>query len=824
MKTVKQRSLPIIPLLALGAWLTAHLCFGVFPKVFESWDAQTIDQLFALRDRIPRLRPPYDDTIVHVDFNNTTIRKLQSVYLSRRQHGQVIRNLGMMGVAAQTHDFIFAECQRPQDLTVCQALTNPHEAQQCRDRLRARDAQGCPQQAHDLSADDQALVHATSQAGHVYLGLTLALGKDGQRTRQLPSRNEDKAYVQEMAWRPVIHGDLRHFYTGLDTITTFSHLAKAAQGLGNLTASVDPDGVLRRWPLLVRYEDALYPTLGFQVICAYLGVSPAQVHVTPGKHIVLRGARRPGTPAPHDIVIPIDDHGQMVINYLGNWERLTHYHLVDIYQASEDREEMALWQEQLQGKIVVVADVSTGSSDVGAIPLDANFPLSGVHSNVMHTILTEHFLAQLSWSNMLLLEALLLAVLLVLAYWFTFRFFFLGFVCLTLGYIGGAGLAFLYGAVIVNVVRPVLMLTCAAIGMLAYRYATEEKARLEGLRQRDFVRTVFGRYLGPAIVEELLDSPTGLDMGGELREVTLLVSDLRGFTSLSSRLSPRDIIALLNRYFDYMLNIIDRYRGTVDELQGDGILAFFGAPLKTADAQALAVACALEMQLALREFNAEQQRLNLPELAMGIGLNTGEVVMGNIGSLTRTKYGAVGSAINMAYRIESHTVGGQILLSPSTYEHVQSLVHVRGTLEAQFKGLAQPLTLYDVSGIGGPYQIQLPDKPAETWVTLPAPLPIACYPVDGKLVSESAIAGAILRLAQTTADVTLEGHVAAYTNIKLALTPPHGQQFTDIYAKVLTLEPVDDQTTHVRLEFTSVPHEAKDFLARVSATPSVASH
>jgi adenylate cyclase len=147
-------------------------------------------------------------------------------------------------------------------------------------------------------------------------------------------------------------------------------------------------------------------------------------------------------------------------------------------------------------------------------------------------------------------------------------------------------------------------------------------------------------------------------MGGEVRQITLLVSDLRGFTSLAARWSPREVLPILNRYFARMIDVITRYSGTVDELMGDGMLVFFGAPFPASDDTERAVACAIEMQQALAALNVEQSAQHLPKLAMGIGINTGEVIVGNIGSLQRSKYGAVGSAINTTYRIESHTIGG----------------------------------------------------------------------------------------------------------------------------------------------------------------------
>jgi class 3 adenylate cyclase len=353
------------------------------------------------------------------------------------------------------------------------------------------------------------------------------------------------------------------------------------------------------------------------------------------------------------------------------------------------------------------------------------------------------------------------------------------------------------------------------VGRLTATFGT----MLEGLRQRDFIRDAFGRYLSKEVVEELLGSPDGLKIGGEIREVTILVSDLRGFTSLASRLSPHDVIDILNRYLERMVDIIARYRGTVDEFQGDGILAFFGAPLVASDDPERAIACAIEMQTALVEINTEQRQRNLPELAMGLGINTGEVIVGNIGSEKRTKYGAVGTPINTAYRIESYTVGGQILISPSTYERVQALMCVRGTMEAQFKGLDQPITLYDITGLGGKYACALPVETPEAFMHLDTPLPITCFVVEGKTVSEKAIPGYITRLAAAAAQATLEDQVAMHANLKLILDPPEAAGLSEVYVKVLELGSNGGATsTQVCLGFTAFPDDAKAFLDQQRVT------
>ncbi len=346
---------------------------------------------------------------------------------------------------------------------------------------------------------------------------------------------------------------------------------------------------------------------------------------------------------------------------------------------------------------------------------------------------------------------------------------------------------------------------------------------LDGLRQRDFIRDTFGRYVSPEVAEAVINSPQGPALGGETREVTFLVSDLRGFISMSSRLPPHVVIDILNRYLERMVDTIQQYRGTIDEFQGDGILAFFGAPLAAEDDQERAVACAVAMQNALVEINAEQRQRGLPELNMGIGINIGQAIVGNIGSEKRTKYGAVGSTINEAYRIESYTIGGQVLISPSTYAAVRELAEVQGTQEVQFKGLEQPITLHNIVGIQGQYAIALPVKAPETVMPLTTPLSIECFSVDGKTVSNQAIAGQITHLADTSAEVVIASPVALHTNLMLRLLPKDEPEISEVYAKVIAyaepLELTDDQP-RVRLGLTSVPDTAQRVLDQQRTTVS----
>lgn len=215
---------------------------------------------------------------------------------------------------------------------------------------------------------------------------------------------------------------------------------------------------------------------------------------------------------------------------------------------------------------------------------------------------------------------------------------------------------------------------------------------VEGLIERNYIRDTFGRYMSDEVVKEILQSPDGVKLGGELRNITILVSDLRGFTTMTDSLEPHTVIEILNRYFEKMTDVIIKHGGTIDEFTGDGILVFFGAPKLIPNHALAAVDCALDMQKSLKELNKEYSLLNLPELRMGIGINTGEVVVGNIGSEKRKKYGAVGSPINVAFRVESLTGEGEVLVTPSVCNQTDCL-ELGEVRETTLKGFDKPIAL-----------------------------------------------------------------------------------------------------------------------------------
>jgi len=344
------------------------------------------------------------------------------------------------------------------------------------------------------------------------------------------------------------------------------------------------------------------------------------------------------------------------------------------------------------------------------------------------------------------------------------------------------------------------------------RQLQELNAALE-VRNR-FIRQTFGRYLSDDIVESILERQDGLNIGGEKRLATILMSDLRGFTSLSEGLPAEDVVAMLNIYLETMTDIILKYQGTIDEFIGDGILVIFGAPFQRPDDARRAVACAVAMQLAMASVNERNHQAGYPEVALGIGINTGKLVVGNTGSKKRMKYGVVGSHVNLTSRIESYTVGGQIFISEDTLKACGDIVRLDQAMQVSPKGVKELLTIYDVGGIGGDYQLYLPPKPKLDWLELRHPLQIQFTVLDGKHLGELRNKAVMIKLAAKMAEIKAETLPPRFANLRLSLYDFDARLVTDnLYAKVL--EYLSDTPPIFQVNFTAISSEADTFLTEL---------
>jgi len=321
-------------------------------------------------------------------------------------------------------------------------------------------------------------------------------------------------------------------------------------------------------------------------------------------------------------------------------------------------------------------------------------------------------------------------------------------------------------------------------------------------RRNEFIRKVFGRYTSDEVVEALLDAPDGLKLGGEKRVVTILMSDLRGFTALAERLEATEVVSLLNNYLSAMVEVIQPQGGTIDEIIGDAILVLFGAPVAMEDDARRAVLCALGMEKAMGAVNDHNRQKGWPAVEMGIGLHTGEVVVGNIGSVKRSKYGVVGRTINTTARIESFTVGGQIIVSPTLIGAAGLGLILGDEVEVHAKGMKEALRCRHLLGHEDHPELGLEQEEACT--TLAEPVPVHYVRLTGKHFDEEMEPARFVALSRRQAVLEACSPVPPYSNLLLRLEPVPGEaEVPELYAKVL--RPLDESGNRCLIHFTSVP-------------------
>jgi adenylate cyclase len=343
--------------------------------------------------------------------------------------------------------------------------------------------------------------------------------------------------------------------------------------------------------------------------------------------------------------------------------------------------------------------------------------------------------------------------------------------------------------------------------------AIESREHAVQLEQRNrFVRSTFGRYVSDDVVAHLLEHPEGLTLGGERRDITTLASDMRGFTALADRLEPEAVLTILNEYFEAMFEVILRHGGTINAILGDGLFVFFGVPISQEDAPTRAVACAVEMMRVLEELKGNGTG-ELSKVTMGIGIHSGNAVVGNIGSQQRTKYSAIGIDVNLAARIEGYTVGGQILISDATRQATGDTVQVGTSMEVQAKGVRDSLVLHEVVGlIGDPTGTYI--RKTSEMRKLSQDVQVHCAVVNAGRVEEDSFDGALTSASLDEAMLDAPGDLEPLTNLRLQLvTPGTNEMVGEVYAKVLTTE---DGT---RLGLTSVPPEVRAFLDDLLGSP-----
>ena len=352
---------------------------------------------------------------------------------------------------------------------------------------------------------------------------------------------------------------------------------------------------------------------------------------------------------------------------------------------------------------------------------------------------------------------------------------------------------------------------------------TLDQAReaVERDREADRVHQTINRYLSDKIAKAVLANPDAV-AASEKREVSVLMSDISGFSQLAERLEPERVVELLNVYLSAMTEVVDDHDGAIDEFIGDAVLVIFGAPLEMADHAARATACAVAMQARMAAVNEDLEARGLPRLEMTAAVNSGEVVVGTIGSETRAKYGVVGSPVNLTGRVQTLAVPGEVLITDPTYQAAggeAGPVRLEGSRRVALKGFAEPIAIHSVAGVGGggasggaadgrtvPHDQTAP-------VELDEPIPFGIAVLDGKEVTNDDHAGRVLALSASGAVATLAAEIPPRTDVRLTFDLGDGPAL--VYGKVLEVTPGPNGECEAQIRFSSVPPAVADAFAGI---------
>jgi adenylate cyclase len=622
----------------------------------EEIRVRTFDTFQLIEPRVKTARP-----VAIVDIDEPSLAKLGQWPWPRTRIADMVANLTRLGAVVIAFDVLFSEPDRLNPDAAADTFRNLDEA--TRDKLRA------------LPSNDQVLADTMRRS-------RVVLGESG-----LPYVISDLDKTLPVTGLAMLGEDPQRFmfnFPGLLRNTPV--LEKAAGGRGLLTISPERDGIIRRVPMIMQAQGATMPSLSFEVLRVVTGTDTIFIKSDKAgiKSIAVKGFE-----------IPTDRNGQLWIHFAPNDSSL--------YVSAVDLLEGRVAPEKIARKLVLIGTSAAGLNDIKTTPVSPAMPGVEIHAQVLEAALARKLLSQPPHAALLEFGAALLLGILVIA-------FAPGFGPITLVAVGGLFATLLVGTSwyfysqhreLIDFTYPLLSTTSIYLTLIFSSFVREQA-------QRRQIRSAFGQYLSPALIEQLAQSPEKLVLGGEEREMTIMFSDVRGFTTISEsyKHDPQGLTTLMNRFLTPLTNAILARKGTIDKYMGDAIMAFWNAPLDDKEHQLNACEAALDMLTRIDELNAVRQveakeggHPYIP-INVGVGLNTGSCVVGNMGSDLRFDYSVLGDSVNLASRLEgqSKEYGFPIIVGSRTALAVKDKMAI---LELDFimvKGKKEPEVIYAIAG------------------------------------------------------------------------------------------------------------------------------
>ncbi len=639
--------------------LTTALAHLVIPDEFEQLSALIA---FDVHQRMAPREPPPEVPVVIVDIDELGLKKLGQWPWPRTIMAQLVNKLHQAGAAVIGFDVLFSEPDRTSPQMLTSLLTERGVGDEDAKRLLA-----------SMQDPDVQFAKAIADAPVVVgFDLTATTGKGN------PVIKAGYSWVGASGANP-----LRFVRSFPDAVSALPQLQKTAAGNGFVNQISDWDNVVRRVPLLLRLGDKAVPSLAAETLRVGLGASSyigrysgAQAAQSFGENTGLNAIKI------GPLAVPTDAKGQVVVHYMRPRPRDQDPRYISASKIIAGDFDPA----RIADRIVLVGSSAAGLNDLKATPVTPDMPGVEIHAQLIEQILQQDFLFRPDWGpGAEILFAVVFGIILIIA-------------IPRVGALPSAGVAGMamisaaavswfalrHGQVVLDPVYPIVVLGSV------YLCGTLLNYRLTETRQRE-IREAFSRYMSPHYVAELARNPEKLKLGGEIRTVTIMFCDIRGFTTMSEGLSSAELGQLINEFLTPMTDIIMAHKGTIDKYIGDCIMAFWNAPLDDPDHAKNAVAAAQEMRRRLVDLNQEWVAQGSPELHIGIGVNTGECSVGNFGSHQRFNYSLLGDPVNLSSRLEGLTkqYGVDLIIGEDTAAGVDDpglieldLVAVKGKMRA----------------------------------------------------------------------------------------------------------------------------------------------
>jgi adenylate cyclase len=675
MKTLIARFIPRkVGAGAIGTLLTFGLLlmYLVGNPLVDVLELKTYDM--RLRAAGPRVTPP---EVVIAAVDEKSLNRVGRWPWSRRTMSRLVEKLDRVGARVIAFDVLFSEAENNRlldEIVRLEAEGGFSAANSPYARLR------------QTIAADESLGRSIATSGRVVLSMMFLMTED--ETGHVRERDAERAFksVESQAI-----GVIRDSGGGqLDfpmpeprgLIANLPELQAAARYSGHINTYPDSDGTLRWAPLVMRYHGRYFPSGDLQAARAFLGAGDIVLHTAAyGITGISLGER----------FIPTDEYGRALVHYFGPEKTIHTISASDILDGTADA-------AALRDKIVLVGATAKGIGDIRVTPYGPAFPGAEIRASVIQNLIANDFIRRPGW--MFLVDVV---VLLALGALLTTALPRLGIrhgALLAMGlltvYLGAAVVLLDRAHIWLSVVYPsILILVLFMQGTLVTYFVTETEKRQ--------IKSAFQHYVPSKVVDEISNDITKLRLGGEKRELTVLFSDIRGFTSVAETIAPEELVKLLNIYLTQMTDNVFAHDGLLDKYIGDAIMAVYGAPIFRPDHAKLACLTALDMMAALRELQAQWRREGRPVLDIGIGINTGPMIVGNMGSQTRFDYTVIGDAVNLGSRIEgmNKIYGTHILVSEFTYLQVKDdFPNLREIDVAPVRGRHEQVRLYELIPAG----------------------------------------------------------------------------------------------------------------------------